>query len=191
MAELRTPLPPEKSDLIALRRDFHRHPELGLQEFRTAQRIEEELDRLGISHVRVGETGVLGTLTGTKSGDGAVVLRADINALPLQETTGAAYASVTDGVMHACGHDAHIACLLGAARILTFRRNRFGGEVRFVFQPAEEVGQGAKSFVEAGVLKNVARVFGIPSPHAGGLCLSGHGESGAAPYPQPGAQREF
>ena len=161
MAELRTPLPPEKSDLIALRRDFHRHPELGLQEFRTAQRIEEELDRLGISHIRVGETGVLGTLTGTKSGGGAVVLRADIDALPLQETTGAAYASVTDGVMHACGHDAHIACLLGAARILASRRDRFGGEVRFVFQPAEEVGQGAKSFVEAGVLKDAARVFGI------------------------------
>ena len=147
--------------LVELRREFHRHPELSLREFRTAGRIEEELDRLGISHVRVGETGVLGTVRGTGQGTGAVVLRADIDALPIQETGGAAYRSETDGVMHACGHDAHIACLLGAAGLLAAQRDRFGGEVRLVFQPAEEIGKGAKPFVEAGVLEGASRVFGL------------------------------
>lgn len=144
-----------RSALIALRREFHRCPELSLQEYRTAQRIEQELDKLAIAHVRVGETGVLGTLRGAEDGR-AVILRADIDALPIQETSGAAYASETPGVMHACGHDAHIACLLGAAQ-----RKELCGEVRFVFQPAEEIGQGAKPFVAAGALDGAVRVFGL------------------------------
>lgn len=102
--------------------------------------------------MRVGETGVLGTLRGAEDGR-AVVLRADIDALPIQETSGAAYASETPGVMHACGHDAHIACLLGAAQLLAAQRKELCGEVRFVFQPAEEIGQGAKPFVAAGALE--------------------------------------
>ena len=138
-----------RGTLIALRRDFHRHPELSLQEFRTAQRIEEELDRLDIPHTRVGETGVLGTLRGTGSGDGVMVLRADMDALPIQEANSVDYCSQTPGVMHACGHDANVTCLLGAAKVLARRRDRFGGEVRLVFQPAEEIGQGAKAFVDA------------------------------------------
>ncbi|MDY3281124.1 M20 metallopeptidase family protein [Dysosmobacter sp.] len=151
----------EKAYLTALRQDFHQHPELGLQEFRTAGRIEEELDRAGIPHTRVGETGVLGTLRGTGTGAGVVVLRADMDALPIQETSEAEYRSRTPGVMHACGHDAHTACLLGAARLLAGCRGDFGGEVRFVFQPAEEIGKGARDFVEAGVLEGVDRVFGL------------------------------
>ncbi|MGM9548922.1 MAG: M20/M25/M40 family metallo-hydrolase [Faecousia sp.] len=98
-----------------------------MQEFRTARRIEEELDRLEIPHVRVGETGVLGTIRGSGGGGGVVVLRADIDALPIQETSGAEYRSATDGVMHACGHDAHGACLRGAARLLSRQRREFGG----------------------------------------------------------------
>ena len=141
--------------LVSIRREFHQHPELSMQEFRTAQRIEEELDRLGIPHTRVGETGVLGTLRGKKEGGRAVVLRADIDALPIEETHECAYRSQNLGVMHACGHDAHAACLLGGAKILAEHRDAFGGEVRLVFQPAEEIGQGAKPFIAAGVLDGV------------------------------------
>lgn len=151
----------QREYLIALRRDLHRHPELGLQEFRTASRIEEELDRFGIPHRRVGETGVLGILRGQGRGDRVIALRADIDALPIQETNPSDYRSETEGVMHACGHDAHAACLLGAAKILAENRPQFGGEVRLIFQPAEEIGQGAKPFVEAGVLDGADRVFGL------------------------------
>ena len=151
--------------LVSIRREFHQHPELSMQEFRTAQRIEEELDRLGIPHTRVGETGVLGTLRGEKEGGGAVVLRADIDALPIEETHECAYRSQNPGVMHACGHDAHAACLLGGAKILAEHRDAFGGEVRLVFQPAEEIGQGAKPFIAAGVLDGAERVFGLHTAH--------------------------
>lgn len=161
MADLKSGLKREEAYLTALRRDFHRHPELGLREFRTVQRIEEELDRFGISHTRVGETGVLGTLRGSGTGEGVVVLRADIDALPIQETNETEYCSQTPGVMHACGHDVHTACLLGAAKLLAECRTEFGGEVRFIFQPAEEIGQGAKPFVEAGALDGAERVFGL------------------------------
>lgn len=147
--------------VIGLRRDFHMHPECSLQEYRTAKRIEEELDRLGISHTRVGETGVLGTLQGTGKGNQIIALRADIDALPIAETNTADYRSQTDGVMHACGHDAHTACLLGGAKLLAENKAQFGGEVRFLFQPAEEIGKGAKPFVEQGALDGVERVFGL------------------------------
>ena len=105
-----------------LRRAFHRRPELSLREHGTAARIEAELDALGIPHRRVGETGVLGTVRGGRPGDMAAALRADIDALPIQEENDVPYRSEADGVMHACGHDAHAACLLGAARLLAARR---------------------------------------------------------------------
>lgn len=161
MSDLKKEIERERAYLVAARRDFHQHPELSLREFRTAKRIEEELDAFGIPHTRVGETGVLGILQGTGTGEGAVVLRADIDALPIQETSGAGYCSRTPCVMHACGHDVHTACLLGAAKILANHRAEFGGEIRFIFQPAEEIGQGAKPFVEAGALEGADRVFGI------------------------------
>ena len=107
MSELRDQVRAEKEYLVSLRRDFHRHPELALQENRTAEVIERELERFGISHTRVGATGVLGVLLGTQRGRGVVALRADIDALPIQETNDVGYRSQTDGVMHACGHDAH------------------------------------------------------------------------------------
>lgn len=147
--------------VVPLRRDFHRRPELSMEEFETAARIEAELDALGIPHRRVGGTGVLGVVRGALPGEKAVVLRADIDALPIQELNGAPYRSETDGVMHACGHDAHAACLLGAAKLLAERRGRFGGEARLVFQPGEELGKGAKPFIEAGVTEGAERVFGL------------------------------
>lgn len=161
MIDINSALRGQRDYLISLRRDFHRYPELGLQEFRTARRIEEELDRFGIAHKRVGETGVLGILHGERNGDRVIALRADIDALPIQETNEVEYRSQTVGVMHACGHDAHTTCLLGAAKILAENRSQFGGEVRLIFQPAEEIGKGAKPFVEAGVLNGADRVFGL------------------------------
>lgn len=161
MRQLIQQLQARREELVALRRDFHRHPELGLQEFRTAKVIEGELDRWGIPHSRVGATGVLGILRGEGRGQGVVALRADIDALPIQEVEGREYRSLTDGVMHACGHDAHTACLLGAARVLAENRDRFGGQVRLLFQASEETGNGALPFLEAGTLDGVQRVFGL------------------------------
>ena len=146
--------------LKELRRELHRHPELALHEYATAAVIERELDKMGVEHQRTGKTGVLGILRGSEPGN-MVALRADIDALPIQEESGAVYRSETDGVMHACGHDAHTACLLGAAKILAERRNTFSGEVRLMFQPAEETGGGAKDFIKAGTLHGVRRVFGL------------------------------
>ena len=163
MSDLRDQVRAEKEYLVSLRREIHRHPELALQEKRTAEVIERELDRDGISHTRIGETGVLGVLRGTREGSGVIVLRADIDALPIQETNDVDYRSQTDGVMHACGHDAHTASLLGAAKVLAANRDRFGGEVRFFFQPAEETGKGAPDFIEAGALDGVERILGLHS----------------------------
>ncbi|MFR2331414.1 MAG: hypothetical protein ACLS63_00005 [Flavonifractor plautii] len=103
MNELRDQVCAEKEYMINLRRDFHRHPELSLQERRTAGVIEQELERFEISHTRIGATGVLGILRGTQSGSGVVALRADIDALPIQETNDVEYRSQTDGIMHAVG----------------------------------------------------------------------------------------
>lgn len=150
-----------QDELIALRRDFHMHPELGLQEYRTASRIEEELDKLGVEHRRIGETGVWATIRGTGAGSGAVALRADIDALPILEKNDVPYRSQNDGVMHACGHDAHTACLLGAAKLLAANRGKFGGEVRLAFQAAEECANTTQNFFELGFLDGVKRVFGL------------------------------
>ena len=111
------------AELIALRRDFHAHPELGLHEYRTAQVVEEYLNALGIPTRRYLETGVVGVLTGTYPGK-TVMLRSDIDALPIEEQTGLPFASQTAGVMHACGHDAHTAIQLITAKILAQYQNK-------------------------------------------------------------------
>lgn len=150
--------------LTAMRRELHSHPELGCEEFETAKRIERELDSLGIPHSRVAGTGVLGILKGTKSAAGkdkVVALRADIDALPIDELNDVPYCSQNQGVMHACGHDAHTACLLGACRILAAHTDEFAGEIRIIFQHAEEIGRGGYDFVNAGIMKGVDRVFGL------------------------------
>ncbi len=146
-----------------LRREFHQHPEVSRKEFWTAERIEAELDSIGITdHKRVDGSGVCAVLRGTGKGERVIALRADIDALPIQEgNDGLPYCSRQPGVMHACGHDGHAAGLLGAARLLFAHRADFGGEVRLFFQHAEEVGYGAKQFVKEGLLEGSGRVFGV------------------------------
>lgn len=145
--------------MVALRRDLHRHPELSWHERRTTERIEGELDRLGLGARRLLDTGLVADLPGPPDVP-IVALRADIDALPIQEETGLPYASEADGVMHACGHDAHAAMLLGAAEILVERVEELPAPVRLIFQPAEELGCGAQAMVEAGALEGVGAIFG-------------------------------
>ena len=144
--------------MVAMRRDLHQHPELSWQEHQTAERISSALHQLEIPHHRLMGTGVVADLRG---GEGlpAVALRADIDALPIQEETGLPFASTNDGVMHACGHDGHTSLLLGAAEILA-RDENLPAPVRLIFQPAEEKGAGAKALIDAGVLENVAIIYG-------------------------------
>jgi amidohydrolase len=146
-----------------IRRDFHRHPELGLEEHRTAARVQAVLDELGIEHVDgLGGTGVLGLIAGSSDGP-VVALRADMDALPLQDAKDVPYRSQIPGTMHACGHDVHMAILLGAARILSGLADRFPGTVKLIFQPAEETVGGAKLLIEEGVLEDptVDAIFGL------------------------------
>ncbi|MGB5985218.1 MAG: amidohydrolase [Desulfobacterales bacterium] len=143
-----------RDELIALRRDFHRHPELGFEEHRTAQVIETYLKDLGLPTRRVAGTGVVALLEGS-SPQPVLMLRADMDALPVQEENDVDYISQSPGVMHACGHDAHMAMLLVAAKLLAAHRNSLAGTVKFVFQPNEEIA-GALPMIEEGVLESPA-----------------------------------
>jgi amidohydrolase len=136
---------------VAIRRDIHRHPELGFEEHRTSALVERELDELGIAHRRVAGTGVVGIIRGALPGRTAA-LRADMDALPIDEDSGETCASEVPGKMHACGHDAHTAMLLGAARVLAAGRATLHGNVVLIFQPAEEGPGGAEPMIAAGVL---------------------------------------
>ena len=136
--------------LVSFRQDIHAHPELGFEEFRTASKIAEALTELGLEvHTGIGKTGVVGVLRNGSS-DRSLALRADMDALPIKEETGLSYASNSSGVFHGCGHDGHVAMLLGAARQLV-RSKRFDGTVYFVFQPAEEGLGGAKEMIKDGL----------------------------------------
>ncbi|MBE3068055.1 MAG: amidohydrolase [Chloroflexi bacterium] len=138
----------------SMRRDFHAHPELGFQEVRTAGIVAKELTALGLEvHTGVGGTGVVALLEGAKPGP-VVLVRADMDALPIREETGAPYSSQNPGVMHACGHDGHTAVLLTVAKMLHAHRNQLSGTVKFMFQPAEEGMGGAEKMIEDGVLEN-------------------------------------
>ena len=143
-----------RDELIARRRDFHMHPELGFEEFRTAGIVADELRNLGMEvQTGVGKTGVVAILEGVKDGP-TVLVRADMDALPIHEENEVAYASQTPGKMHACGHDGHTTIALGVAKLLSRRRDHLAGRVKFVFQPAEEVVGGAKAMVADGVLQD-------------------------------------
>lgn len=150
----------EKEHLIALRRYFHAHPEPSLKEFHTAEKIEQELDACGIKHQRIGESGVYACIKGKKGMGHVIALRCDIDALAMDDLKDEDYRSVNKGCAHACGHDAHTAVLLTVAKILKAKENEFSGEVRCFFQQAEEIGQGARQFVDAGLLEGVDRVYG-------------------------------
>lgn len=113
MSELKRLAEEQKAYVSSVRRDLHRHPELALEEYRTAEVIEKELDRAGIEHQRIGATGVLGVIRGGQPGGQVIMLRADIDALPIQEQNDVDYRSQVEGKMHACGHDSHTAMLLG------------------------------------------------------------------------------
>ena len=152
-----------RDELIDRRRDFHRHPELAFQEHRTAGIVADELNSLGLEvQTGVGKTGVIGILEGANDGP-TILYRADMDALPIQEENEAEYVSRAAGKMHACGHDGHTAIALGIAKLLNKRREQMGGRVKFVFQPAEEVGSGASSMIDDGALESPApdRTLGI------------------------------
>ncbi|MDD3395227.1 MAG: M20 family metallopeptidase [Anaerotignum sp.] len=161
MNELKNKILGDAAYLTTLRRKLHQHPELGMQEFETAAIIEKELSHWGIWHKRIGATGVLGIIKGAREGGRRIALRGDIDALPIHGQNDIEYHSKTDGVMHACGHDAHTACLIGAGKALQERRELFGGEIRLIFQPGEEIGKGAMDFIQSGALQGVERVFGL------------------------------
>ena len=146
--------------IIDWRRDFHQFPELSFQEHRTGDVIADELRSMGLEpKVKVGKTGVTADL---KFGNGPVIgLRADMDALPIQETSGLPFSSQNDGVMHACGHDGHMAMLLGAAKALTQKDNQYNGTVRFIFHPAEEGEGGARYMIEDGCLEGIDEIYGI------------------------------
>ena len=146
--------------IIDMRRHLHENPELSSQEFETQEYIMEQLDELGIPYEKVGTTSLVGHIKGAKPGK-TVALRADIDALPIIEQSGAPYSSKNEGVMHACGHDGHTAMLLGAARMLTDVKDDLQGEVRLLFQEAEETFSGAKKIVADGGMDGVDAVFGM------------------------------
>ncbi|MBN1286497.1 MAG: amidohydrolase [Anaerolineae bacterium] len=144
------------ADMVAKRRDFHQHPELAFEETRTAGRIADVLRGLDMEvRTGVGKTGVVGLLEGAAGGP-TVMVRADMDALPVCEENTTGYISTTPGKMHACGHDGHVAVALAVADILATHRDAIAGRVKFVFQPAEEVGNGAVAMIEDGVLDDPA-----------------------------------
>lgn len=152
---------PLKNTIINTRRDFHKHPELSFKEFRTSKIVAEKLKNFGIETKKnIGKTGVVGILKGEKNGP-TIALRADMDALPIQETNDISYKSVNKGIMHACGHDAHTAMLLGAAEALSKMRHEIKGEIRFIFQPAEEGFGGAKYMIKDGAIDNVDEIYGM------------------------------
>ena len=161
------------SRLVEIRRHIHAHPELSGEEYQTAAFIAGVLSANGL-HVEegIGRTGVIGELKGTQSSDNILAIRTDMDALPIQERTSLEYASRIPGVMHACGHDIHTTVGLGTAMILSQIASELGGKVRFIFQPAEEIAQGANWMVKDGVMNNVAAILGLhvfPSIPAGSV----------------------
>ncbi len=150
-----------KNKIIKIRRDIHKHPELSFQEFRTAKLVSDSLKKFGLEvDENIGKTGVVGILKGARPGK-TIAFRADMDALPIQETSDLSYKSVNDGVMHACGHDAHTAMLLVAAEILSKNIEQISGKIKFIFQPAEEGFGGAKFMIDDGALEGVEEIYGL------------------------------
>ena len=172
-------------DTIQLRRRIHRHPEIGLALPRTQATVLEALDGLGLTVETGGRTtSVVARLTGARPGP-TILLRADMDALPMREETGLPFASEVEGAMHACGHDAHVAMLVGAARLLARRRATLGGAVLFMFQPGEEGYHGARVMLEEGLLDGAAPPTGafalhVTHRHAAGVIATRPGPTMAS-----------
>jgi len=145
--------------IVEFRHDLHCHPELGFQEFRTTEKIIEEAEKLGLPYKRFEPTGLMVEIEGKPTGK-RVALRADMDALPIQETTGLPYESEIPGVMHACGHDTHTAMLVGAMKLLAAERENLNGTVRCIFQPAEEGGGGADRIIAQGAADGIDMFYG-------------------------------
>lgn len=163
--------------LVAYRRHFHQYPELSFEEFETTKTIAAELDKLGITYRLTEPTGLIADIPGKGPGK-TVALRADIDALPVEEVSDdLPYKSLVEGKMHACGHDTHMAMLLTAVKVIHSLRDQYNGTVRFIFQPGEEIAEGAKAMIAQGALDGVDSVFGehIWSPMPAGLvsCVEG------------------
>ncbi len=151
-------------DLVATRRDFHEHPELAFEEVRTSSIVAQRLRALGVEvQTGIAKTGVVGLLRGGVSGPDAktLAIRADMDALPIHELNAIEYRSQVDGKMHACGHDGHTAIALAVADILSKRRTELKGDIKFIFQPAEESVGGAKPMVDEGAMEGVDHVIGL------------------------------
>ena len=148
--------------VVAIRREIHRHPDIMYEEFKTSQLIREKLDELGVEYQHpIAKTGVLAQVgTGEEP---CVALRADMDALPIHEENDLDFKSTIDGKMHACGHDCHVAMLLGAVKIFKKHEKEIKGSVKFLFQPAEEGGAGGLKMREQGALENpkVSKIFGL------------------------------
>ena len=150
-----------KNTIIETRRDLHKHPELSFKEFRTSKIVSEKLEKFGFEvQTNIGKTGVIGVLKGKHKGK-TIAMRADMDALPIQETSDVPYKSINDGIMHACGHDAHVAILLGAAEILSKKINQINGNIKFIFQPAEEGFGGAQYMIDDGAIDDVDEIYGL------------------------------
>ncbi len=145
---------------VEIRREFHMHPEPSMKEYRTQKRVIEELEKMGLQPVKSGGTGVIATIEGKNAGK-TIALRADMDALEIPQANDVPYKSKVEGMMHACGHDAHTASLLAAAKILIDKQDELNGNVRLLFQPGEEVAQGALALIEDGALDGVGGAFGI------------------------------
>ncbi len=193
----------EKDYLISMRREFHRHPELSGEEYRTSKRICEELDKMGVSYKKVGDTtGILATLPCGKPGK-TLLLRADMDALAIQEESGEEFSSETPGIMHACGHDAHSATLLAVIKCLVKVKDELPGTIKFLFQPSEENGLGGYWMMQNNVMEGVDGCFGMhvwssipvgrisvdPGPRmasCGFFKITVHGKSGHGARPHEG-----
>ena len=193
--------------VVRLRRYFHQHPELSGEEHETAAAIERELDKIGVAHRRVAGTGVCAEIEGTAPARGekrCIVLRADIDALPIRQENDPPYKSLTPGNMHACGHDGHNASLIGAARVLQANRHRFAGKVLLSWEPGEELGLCAREILNSGAIDEAQRSFGVhvapnvpvgsvvlmPGPNNASVdwfCIRVHGKSAHVANPESGA----
>lgn len=148
------------TEIVKIRRELHSFPEIGNREFRTTEVIMNCLDRWKVEYERPLETGVVAKIEGREKGK-VVALRADIDALPVNEKTELPFSSQNEGMMHACGHDIHTAVLLGTAKILSENKDKFCGEVRLIFEPDEELLGGAERLIEKGAMEKVSAVFGL------------------------------